>query len=160
FGWFKVAEPDEVPAGAIVTKRYFGTELVLWRDGDGTLHGHEAYCPHLGAHLGDGTLVDGCLRYPFHGWRWDGDGRYVAIPYADQPNPKARLRAFPVEEANGLVFAWYHPDPEQAPLYEVFGVEETEDPAYALHSTHTYEIATCLQEMAENGYDAGHFEAV
>jgi len=37
FGWFKVAEPDEVPAGEIVTKRYFGTELVLWRDGDGTL---------------------------------------------------------------------------------------------------------------------------
>ena len=42
----------------------------------------------------------------------------------------------------------------------MFDVEETDDPAYALHSTHTYEVASCLQEMAENGYDAGHFEAV
>jgi 3-ketosteroid 9alpha-monooxygenase subunit A len=160
FGWFKVAEPAEVVPGEILTKRYFGTEIVLWRDTAGGLHCHEAYCAHLGAHLGDGRIEGDCLRCPFHGWAWSGDGANVDIPYADKPNPKARLRGFPTSEANGLVYAWYHPDPEQAPLYEVFRVEETEDPAYALHSTFTYEVASCLQEMAENGYDAGHFEAV
>jgi phenylpropionate dioxygenase-like ring-hydroxylating dioxygenase large terminal subunit len=106
------------------------------------------------------VLDDGCLRCPFHGWTWDGAGANVAIPYADRPNPKARLRPFPITEANGLVYAWYHPDPAQGPLYDVYEVAETTDPAYALHSTHTFEVATCLQEMAENGYDAGHFEAV
>jgi phenylpropionate dioxygenase-like ring-hydroxylating dioxygenase large terminal subunit len=160
FGWFKVAEPGDVAPGQILTKRYFGTELVLWREQSGALHCHEAYCAHLGAHLGDGQVAGDCIRCPFHGWSWDGDGANTDIPYADRPNPKARLRTFPIHESNGLVFAWYHPDPDQAPLYDVFEVEETRDPAYGLHSTHTYEVATCLQEMAENGYDAGHFEAV
>lgn len=160
FGWFKVAEAGEVGDGELLTRRYFGTEIVLWRDGDGVLRSHEAYCPHLGAHLGDGCVVDGALRCPFHHWRFDGEGTNVAIPYADRPNPKARLRPFRLHEANGLVFAWYHPDPNQAPLYEVLEVEELADPAWGLAASRSYDVPSCMQEIAENGFDAGHFEAV
>lgn len=160
FGWFKVADGGEVGEGEIRTHRYFGTEIVLWRDGEGTLRCHEAFCPHLGAHLGDGCLVDGHLRCAFHHWTFAGDGANVAIPYADRANPKARLRSYPLHETNGVVYAWYHPDPAQAPLYEVLEVPEVDDPAWGLHSTHVYDVPTCMQEIAENGFDAGHFEAV
>src|SRR5947209_2381724 len=123
FGWFKVALPDEVPAGEIVTRRYFGTDVVLWRDDSGVAC-HEAYCAHLGAHLGVGGSVDGpCIRCPFHGWAYDREGRNVEIPYADRPNAKACLRAFPVREHAGVVFAWYHPAGD-APKWDLMEVDE------------------------------------
>ena len=45
----------------------------------------DAYCAHLGAHLGVGGKVEGeCIRCPFHGWRYDGEsGKCTEIPYGD-----------------------------------------------------------------------------
>ena len=37
FGWFAVALSNEIQNGDIRTMRYFGTEFVLWRGGDGAL---------------------------------------------------------------------------------------------------------------------------
>jgi phenylpropionate dioxygenase-like ring-hydroxylating dioxygenase large terminal subunit len=160
FGWFKVAMPDEVPAGGMVTRRYFGTELVLWRDSAGQVACHEAYCPHLGAHIGVGGTVDGnCIRCPFHDWAFDADGVNVEIPYADKPNRRARLRTFPVREHAGIVFAWYHSGGE-APRWELLDVPEHDDPSFSPYEVHAFTIRTCLQELAENGFDHAHFRSV
>jgi len=78
FGWFKVALAGDVPVGEVVTRHYFDTELVIWRDADGSVACQEAYCPHLGAHLGWGGSVEGKqIRCPFHGWAFDCDGANV-----------------------------------------------------------------------------------
>jgi Domain of unknown function (DUF5914)/Rieske [2Fe-2S] domain len=50
-------------------------ELVLWRsDADGPLLAASAVCPHMGAHLGEGRVVDGCLVCPWHGLALSGKG--------------------------------------------------------------------------------------
>ena len=160
FGWFKVAMPDEIGPDAIVTRRYFGTEVVLWRTASDELVCQEAYCGHLGAHLGVGGKVDGdCIRCPFHGWAWGTDGVNVDIPYADAPNRKARVRTFPVREHAGIVFAWYHPA-GAAPLWDLMPVDEWTDPDYSAYETFDYTIRTCLQELGENGFDHAHFQFV
>src|SRR5690606_21569655 len=46
---------------------------------------------------------------PFHGWRWDGDGRNTEIPYSTRPNRSQRIRTWPVCEVNGLILAWHDP---------------------------------------------------
>ena len=160
FGWFKVAMPDEIGRDAIVTKRYFGTELVLWRTADDELVCQEAYCGHLGAHLGVGGKVEGsCIRCPFHGWAWGTDGANVDIPYADAPNRKARVRTFPVREHAGIVFAWYHPTGD-APQWDLMPVDEWVDPGYDGYERYDYTIRSCLQEIGENGFDHAHFQFV
>jgi nitrite reductase/ring-hydroxylating ferredoxin subunit len=160
FGWFKVAMPEEIPDGEVVTRRYFGTELVLWRDADGAVVCQEAYCPHLGAHLGVGGKVEGsCVRCPFHGWAFDDKGANVEIPYAERPNGKARLRSYPAREHAGVVFAWYHPN-EEAPMWELMEVPEHSDPEYGRYKVYEYTVKTCLQEMGENGFDHAHFQFV
>jgi phenylpropionate dioxygenase-like ring-hydroxylating dioxygenase large terminal subunit len=79
-GWFPVAFSDEVPAGQVRAVRCFGEELVVWRGLDGIAHVHDAFCPHLGAHLGVGGRVEGnALRCPFHAWLWAGDGRCLDV---------------------------------------------------------------------------------
>jgi phenylpropionate dioxygenase-like ring-hydroxylating dioxygenase large terminal subunit len=160
FGWFKVAMPDEIPPATVVTKQYFGTELVLWRDEHGQVVCHEAYCPHLGAHLGWGGSVEGsCVRCPFHGWAFDAEGANVDIPYADRPNGKASLKIFPAREHAGVIFAWYHPT-GAAPMWEIMDVPEYDDPAYGSYQVFEFTVKTCLQEMGENGFDHAHFEFV
>jgi 3-ketosteroid 9alpha-monooxygenase subunit A len=160
FGWFKVALSSELPAESLLSRRYFGTEVVIWRDAAGVAVCQEAYCAHLGAHIGvGGRVAGGCVRCPFHGWAYDASGTNVEIPYADKPNPKARLRTFPTVERSGIVLAWYHPR-EETPLWDVMDVPEYDDPDYGEYEVFEYTIGTCMQEIAENGFDQAHFEFV
>jgi phenylpropionate dioxygenase-like ring-hydroxylating dioxygenase large terminal subunit len=162
FGWFAIAWSHELDAGALRPYRAFGRDLVLWRDTDGAAHLHDAFCPHLGAHLGHGGRVDGCaLVCPFHGWEFDAEGRNTCIPYSERTNGKARLHGYPIVERNGLVMAWYHPS-DEVPLWDIPAVPEFEvdHPEWAPPVTRSFIIDTAWQEMAENGVDAAHFRYV
>ena len=83
FGWFMVAYADDLAPGEVTAIRYWSTDLVLWRDDAGEYHLQDAYCPHLGAHLGVGGKVRGAtLECPFHGWAFDQRRDPV---YTDEP---------------------------------------------------------------------------
>jgi nitrite reductase/ring-hydroxylating ferredoxin subunit len=160
FSWYQVAAPDDLAPGGVTALEYWGRELVLWRDETGNFHLQDAFCPHLGAHLGvGGTVEGGCIRCPFHGWAYDGTGACTNIPYSERVNRKAHVRTYPVVVRNDLVFAWYHPD-EIAPLWDVPVFEEVGDPAFSDYYKSSYRIGTILQEMAENTVDPAHFRFV
>jgi len=108
-GWYRIALSTELRRDKPVGLRLLGRELVAFRDEHGRACVLDAHCPHLGAHLGDGRIVDGCIQCPFHGWRFDGAGRCVAIPFASRIPSRATTRAWQVEEIDGVVFIWYHP---------------------------------------------------
>ena len=163
FGWFCIGEPVDFPVQSAKPAFYWDRHLVIWRDDADALHVQDAFCPHLGAHLGHGgTVSDGCITCPFHGWRYDGDGTNVEIPYSDRVNRKAKLRTFPTVERNGLSFAWYHPDESVAPMWEVPEIPEFSGshPEWSTLISTSYEIDTTWQEMAENGVDSAHFRYV
>jgi vanillate O-demethylase monooxygenase subunit len=75
----------------------------------------DAACVHRGTDLSLGDVVDGCLRCPYHGWRFDGDGRCVAIPSlpGGAIPPGAHTRAYPTVERDGLT--WVSLDPQADP---------------------------------------------
>ena len=157
FGWFAVGHVDELPAEAVSTHHLFGQDLVLWSD-DGERHLVDAWCPHLGAHLGvGGRVVDGCLVCPFHEWSFGPDGVNVAIPYAEKPNRRARLRGYPLVERNGHLLAWYHPDPTVEPVYDV--PQKVPAEAQPVHRVDRI-VGTVWQEIAENSVDMAHFVSV
>jgi nitrite reductase/ring-hydroxylating ferredoxin subunit len=60
-------------------------ELVLWRDrAAGPLHVAPAQCPHMGAHLADGHVADGCVVCPWHGLALSGShGKWSELPVHD-----------------------------------------------------------------------------
>ena len=109
FGWFQVGWPDDVAVGEVKPSTSAGT----WCCGatsEGQPHLQDAFCPHLGAHLGHGGKVVGCeIACPFHGWRFDADGQNTLIPYSERTNAKGKLGTYPTIERNGLLMAWYHP---------------------------------------------------
>ena len=80
-GWFAVALSEDLAPGQVLSRQYFGEDLVIFRDTAGVVTALDAYCAHLGAHLGrGGTVGDGCIRCPFHGWEYDRKGICVSMP--------------------------------------------------------------------------------
>ena len=55
-GWYTVATSGEVRAGQVLPVKYFGEELILYRTESGEARLTDAYCPHMGAHLGSGKV--------------------------------------------------------------------------------------------------------
>ncbi|MEB3065651.1 Rieske 2Fe-2S domain-containing protein [[Mycobacterium] zoologicum] len=118
-GWFQVAWSTDLAVGDVMPLKYFGLELVAFRDLDGTVSVLDAHCQHLGANLAfGGCVVEGGIRCPFHGWVWSGQGRNVCIPYEDRPNRGRRMRSYPVTELNECIYIW-HDLKRRDPLWQV-----------------------------------------
>ncbi|MCG8588907.1 MAG: aromatic ring-hydroxylating dioxygenase subunit alpha [Proteobacteria bacterium] len=159
-GWFVVAYSDEVAQGEVSPCTYFGRELVIFRGEDGEAHVLDAYCPHLGAHLGiGGKVVENSIECPFHAWRFDGAGSCVAVPYAKRIPPTARVRAWPTLERNGRIMVWYHADGRE-PEFDIPVLPEVEDDAWSEGERRRWKIRSHNQEMAENSVDCAHFRYV
>ena len=60
--WYPVLETGALRKTSIGIKR-FGLDLVLWRDPTGAARISPATCPHRGASLAGGRIVDGELEF-------------------------------------------------------------------------------------------------
>ncbi|WP_424102266.1 Rieske 2Fe-2S domain-containing protein [Moorena producens] len=156
-GWFRIAYSDELRPGQVKPLRYFSRDLVLFRTQQGQAHVLDAHCPHLGAHLGHGGKVKGeTIQCPFHGWCLEGQGQCVDIPYASKIPPKARIRAWPVREVNGLIMMYYSRDQEQ-PTWEMPQLPEYNSEEWVMLKRISWRnIKTHVQEIGENGSDIAH----
>ena len=156
-GWFAVAFSDELRVGELQARKLFDTDVVLFRTESGKPAMLDAHCPHLGAHLGHGGVVDGeGVRCPFHGFRFDAEGTCISTPYETKIPPKCKAKAWELREQNGVILAWYHhagaaPDWE-VPVYDLEG--------WMPLDTHMWTLSTHPQETSENSVDLGHFGEV
>lgn len=105
--WTILGLPRDFAAGQLYPRIIAGERVVLFRDGTGALVGLIDRCPHRGVALSLGKLADGIVQCPFHGWRFDGTGANVHVPW----NPDAKCEnlgalAVPVRESGGFVWAY------------------------------------------------------
>jgi phthalate 4,5-dioxygenase oxygenase subunit len=101
----EVAEPD----GAPVLVEALGIRMVAFRDTSGKLGLLNELCPHRLASLVLGRNEDCGLRCLYHGWKFDAEGKVVAMSSEPEDSPlmkKVRQRAYPTVEWGGFVWAW------------------------------------------------------
>ncbi|WP_141717296.1 Rieske 2Fe-2S domain-containing protein, partial [Nocardia altamirensis] len=156
YGWFAVAFSGELRPGRLVTRTFMDREIVLFRTAAGTARAAEAYCPHLGAHLGHGgTVVGEELRCPFHGFRYSVSGRCSYSPYGAPP-PAARLGLLELRELSGVLMVWHGPAGE-----EPWEIEPPEDQSgWRPLRTKRMRLHSHPQEVTENSVDFGHFSVL
>ncbi|MFF4407618.1 Rieske 2Fe-2S domain-containing protein [Streptomyces sp. NPDC001404] len=154
-GWFGLALSRELAPGAVLTRRFAGEDVVLYRTRDGQPHAVRPYCPHLGAHFGAGGTVEGRnLVCPFHRFAFAPDGACVATP--DGPPPRARLEHHTVREQNGFLFVWRGHD-GSLPDWDV---PDTSPPGAVPTASWATDVHAHVQELTENTTDLRHVPVV
>jgi phenylpropionate dioxygenase-like ring-hydroxylating dioxygenase large terminal subunit len=132
--WQPVALAEELESGAPVAVEILGEKLVLFRIDEGRLGLLGLHCSHRGADLSLGRIEDGGLRCLYHGWLYDVYGRCIEQPAELEGSgfkDKIRHKAYPCEEAAGVVFAYLGPgQPPKLPMYEPLTVPENQRYAY------------------------------
>ncbi|MEH6415710.1 Rieske 2Fe-2S domain-containing protein [Pseudomonas sp. CGJS7] len=103
--WFAVlcsARLRAAPVGVTVLDR----PIVLARTKAGYAFALEDRCPHRHAPLSAGLATGEGIACPYHGWRFDPQGRLCAIPGMPPECvlPKVRVRAAAVREHDGLIW--------------------------------------------------------
>jgi len=95
------AEIDDKPLGRMVCNQ----RIVFYRGAQGQAVALEDWCPHRGAPLSLGTVVEGRLVCGYHGLEMGCDGKTVAMP-GQRVRGFPPIRSFPVVERHGFVWIW------------------------------------------------------
>jgi phenylpropionate dioxygenase-like ring-hydroxylating dioxygenase large terminal subunit len=88
----------------------------MFKDAKGNVRAIEDVCPHRGARLSKGTVKGGCIECPYHGWRFDGDGKVVSIPTTNKIPSKSDVKSYNIEELYDFVWNVPVESPVSPPL--------------------------------------------
>lgn len=153
--WFPIALSSEVPAGTIIGRDFLDGRVVIYRGVDGVARIQSAYCPHIGADLSVGTVVENRVQCAFHRWEYDENGMCVKTGAGFPPPANACLYTFPVTERFGMIYVFNG----HAPLWDIVDFEFPDDELVA--SPFMSDLYTCDPWIfASNTPDTQHISVV
>src|SRR5687767_14589483 len=143
---------DEQPTQYV---RLLGEDLVLFKDKSGNVGLIQDHCAHRGASLLYGRVEERGISCAYHGWLYDTAGNCLECP-AEPAGSKfhltVKMRAYPVQEWIGLLWAYLGPEP--VPPITKFDVWARTDGTHKL-SLQPQLDCNWLQAM-ENSVDPAH----
>ncbi|NNE12882.1 MAG: aromatic ring-hydroxylating dioxygenase subunit alpha [Ilumatobacter sp.] len=152
--WHPVAESVDVTIHPVEVA-LLGERFVAWRDVDGAVVVAPNQCPHRQAPLAAGTVADGVLTCPYHGWSFGAGGRCVRVPSSGEDAtipPAAHLRAAHVEERYGLVWVCLGDEPGSLPV-----IAHEDDPTFRRINSGMQHWDVSAPRMVDNFCDISHF---
>lgn len=109
-GWYFAFPSKSLKKGDLKPLQLCGQELVVFRGEDGRVGALDAYCPHMGTHLGRGKVVKNNVRCFFHHWQFDKEGSCKLVPCQEEIPAKAKVPSYAVCEKFGSI--WIYPSSE------------------------------------------------
>ncbi|WP_414579477.1 Rieske 2Fe-2S domain-containing protein [Anabaena sp. CCY 9402-a] len=111
-GWYWVIPSKNLLIGEVKPMTILGRKIVIYRGEDRQAVIVDAYCPHMGADLAEGTIEGNDIRCAFHHWKFNNQGICVEIPCLEEPLP-LKLKTWPTVEKYGLIWVWTGESPRQ-----------------------------------------------
>ncbi|MEO8281204.1 MAG: aromatic ring-hydroxylating dioxygenase subunit alpha [Ideonella sp.] len=150
--WYVACTPEEIddkPLG----RRICGESLVIYRGPEGKVAALEDFCPHRGAPLSLGRVIEGKLVCGYHGLEMGCDGKTIAMP-GQRVRGFPAIRAFAALERHGFIWVWPG-DQALADEAAMPVLEWSEDPAWA-YGGGMYHVACDYRLMIDNLMDLTH----
>jgi vanillate O-demethylase monooxygenase subunit len=115
----------------------------------------EDRCCHRHLPLSCGNIESPGIRCGYHGLLFACDGKCVEIPGQFQVPPMARVRAYPVQERNHIVWIWMGRTAESQPTTEAPEHRWHDDPLYQFKGD-VYRYKAPYQLIHDNLLDLSH----
>jgi vanillate O-demethylase monooxygenase subunit len=150
--WYVACTPDELtdkPLGRTIC----GQPVALYRGAQGKAAALEDFCPHRGAALSLGAVVDGNLMCGYHGLVMGCDGKAVSMP-KQRVGGFPCIRSYPVVERHGFIWIWPG-DPERADESAIPDLFWADHPEWA-YGGGLYHIDCDYRLMIDNLMDLTH----
>ncbi|MBI5720349.1 MAG: aromatic ring-hydroxylating dioxygenase subunit alpha [Burkholderiales bacterium] len=150
--WYVAATPDEF-ADKPLGRQICGERIVFYRGPGDQVAALEDWCPHRGAPLSLGRVVEGKLVCGYHGLEMGCDGKTVAMP-GQRVRGFPPIRSYPVLERHGFVWVWPG-DAAQASADKLPALPWADNPQWA-YGGGLYHIGCDYRLMVDNLMDLTH----
>jgi len=153
--WYAILESNEVKMGKILGVTRMGEKLVVWRNYRGEASVMSDKCPHRGAALSIGKLIENCIQCPFHGFEFDTTGSCKLVPAngkGSEPPKALHVKSYPTQEAHNFIYIWWgNPRDKYPPLPWFESIPDS-----MVYSTLKDYWATHYSRAIENQLDVVH----
>ncbi|NIF87239.1 Rieske 2Fe-2S domain-containing protein [Burkholderia sp. Cy-637] len=155
--WLPALLSEEVAqaGGAPVRLQLLSERMLAFRDSEGKLGLIDEFCAHRGVSLWFGRNEEGGIRCPYHGWKYDVNGRCMEVPSEPAESgfcERIKLKSYPLVERGGIVWVYMGPPEDQPPLPEF---EFATLPLGCSFITKRLQESNWLQAL-EGGVDSSH----
>lgn len=147
-------QPDSPP----IRLRILGEDLVAFRDTEGKAGIVDAYCAHRRAPLFFARNEECGLRCPYHGWKFDTQGKCVDLPNVSTPRGTEAMKerlgitAYPARDSGGVIWVYMGPSDRQPELPQL---EWTAVPPENRHLSRWLQKSNFMQGV-EGEIDSSH----
>lgn len=158
-GWYPVCPSKELRTQMAKSFKIFKQRIVVYRGKSNQIYALDAFCPHLGADLGNGKVSGENIQCYFHQWELNGTGKLEKIPCLDkldQSFQSVENKHYPTQELYGHI--WVHAGEKAA-----HSVIHPPDLAHEEVSAWYLKEITLFAHhhvMMANGVDLQHFATV
>jgi phenylpropionate dioxygenase-like ring-hydroxylating dioxygenase large terminal subunit len=155
--WHPVASEEDITDSPVGTT-LLSERIVLFR-ADGAIHAFRDLCPHRGAALSLGWVINERLVCPYHGFTYDHTGacRYIPSQPKDAQHIPARLELQQHRCAVSCGLVWVA---LEEPLLPVPTFPEYDDPEWRVHLAFRQYWNVSAARYIENFTDFSHFPYV
>jgi len=103
--WYVIGEPEDFPVDRPKKATVWGNNYVVWRTLNGSFVGLMDACPHKGASLSGGNIVNNNIMCPYHGYEFNSSGCLDKVPgLCFRPDSHYDVEKFDVTEKDGWVY--------------------------------------------------------
>ncbi|NRB38624.1 MAG: Rieske 2Fe-2S domain-containing protein [Pseudomonadales bacterium] len=163
--WYFMGLMSDYKQGQVYSKKFCGREIVLTKVSDTKVTVFDAYCPHLGAHLGR-TINNKTkkklnefneIRCVYHGFRYNEQGEYVGCDHGDVTQ-KPKLNAYEVDiKHSQLIMVYFHKDNKKAD-WKMPDIYDDSKNFSKIICPRTLEATIHPLDSVENAIDRLHFK--
>jgi phenylpropionate dioxygenase-like ring-hydroxylating dioxygenase large terminal subunit len=149
--WLPVAFSDYVKE--IYDTTLVGKDILIWKRKD-KLVALSNRCPHRLAKLSRGKVIGDEIECPYHGWRFDPEGRLTLVPSIGE-RINVKLEKYYVKEKYGIIWVAL-----KEPSGDIPYIEEWYDDRFRKIKCGPYHINANPFRVLENLLDVSHFPYV
>ncbi|KAJ6352745.1 hypothetical protein OIU76_001878 [Salix suchowensis] len=147
--WYPVAFSTDLKDGTMIPIDCFEEPWVLFRGKDGKPGCVQNTCAHRACPLHLGSVNEGRIQCPYHGWEYSTDGKCEKMPSTLLLNVK--IKSLPCSEQEGMIWVWPGRDPPAATLPSL-----QPPPGFQVHAEIVMELPVEHGLLLDNLLDLAH----